>query len=138
LNRSSGTVGLFSQMEAVAARDGPVQEDAVARLDVPDARADFEDDARAFVAHDERPLPDVHRVVVGVADAARFNLNEDFAGLRRAEFVLVNREVAEAVGNRRPRFHRLSLPLECWWFSPCGYDMNRFFPQALRPGCGTH
>ncbi len=57
----------------------------VARLHRGDARADFAHDARAFMAEDRREdalaVEAIERIGVGVADAGRHDLDQNFAGL---------------------------------------------------------
>ncbi|GEM_PF-6769646 len=73
---------------ALAARRHPAQHDVVADGERGDAFAEFGDDARALVAHDERgggvPLTPLH-VEVGMADAGGGDLDAHLARLRGGE-----------------------------------------------------
>ncbi len=77
----------------------------VADLDALDALADRLDDARALVAHDDRRGPRpvaVDHVQVGMADAARAQLDEHLAAARALERELLDRHAPGAVEHRRP------------------------------------
>ena len=106
-------------MPAVAARRiEPRNADAVAFLDMRDARADGGDMADALVARDEwrlgldRPIA-VRRVQVRVADAARRDLDKDLAGLwARHRYLLNNQRLIELTDDCR--FHGLGHLTSCW------------------------
>ena len=92
-------------LKALAAGDGPVQQDRIAHRDMADALAGGRDHARALVPEDQRPGP-AQTVEIGVADPARPDRHQHFAGARIAEVELGVVEAALAVGDNRPGLHR--------------------------------
>ena len=86
--------------------------DMIARLYACDPRADFADDACAFVPQDRRKDPfrvfSFERVRVGVANARRHDFDEHFARLRSVEIDFVdNQRLVRLNGDGGACFHAL-------------------------------
>ena len=86
-------IGLLAEAAFALAAFGRVERDhMVARLDRGDARTDLADDAGALMAEDRGEnsfaVETVERIGVGVADAGRLDLDQDFAGLRTFQIEL--------------------------------------------------
>ena len=85
----------FGARRTDAARGRPAEDDVVARLDAGHAGADLLHDARALVTEDQRrpQRPVASRgMEIAVTDARGFDFDEDFAGARRVELDILDRQ----------------------------------------------
>src|SRR5260221_7244534 len=109
-------VGLAAEARLTLAAFGRVQrDDVVARLDAGDARPDLAHDARTLMAEDRREQPfavePVERVGIGMADAGRHDLDQDFAGLGPIEIDLDHLErLLGREGDGRAGLHEQAFP----------------------------
>ncbi len=92
-------------LKTTPAWNSPVQDDALASLDVMHPTTYFPNQACAFMPHHQRPFP-IQRSVIGMTDACGFNLHEHFTRLRRIHVDCIDGESAVAVRHRCSSLHR--------------------------------
>jgi hypothetical protein len=91
-------LGSCPALEAVASWNGPIEQHTVAGPYMIDTITAGEDDACALVSHNHATIPR-HRIVVGMAYAAGFDLDQNLALLRIPQLDFIKSEVTFAVSN---------------------------------------